>query len=133
MTRKIEKTDEEWKQLLSEEEYAVCRLKGTERPFSGEYNDSKEAGVFRCRCCGEPLFNSTEKFDSGSGWPSFYRPATESGIEESSDTSHGMTRTEIKCSACGSHLGHVFTDGPRPTGLRYCVNSLSLKLDKNKK
>jgi peptide-methionine (R)-S-oxide reductase len=130
MARKIEKTDEEWKQLLTEDEYVVCRQKGTERPFSGEYNDTKEDGVFRCRCCGEPLFNSTEKFDSGSGWPSFYKPATESGIEESMDSSHGMTRIEIQCSACGSHLGHVFTDGPQPTGLRYCVNSLSLKLDR---
>ena len=130
MTRKIKKTDEEWKQLLTVDEYAVCRQKGTERPFSGEYNDTKEDGMFRCRCCGEPLFNSTEKFDSGSGWPSFYKPATESGIEESMDSSHGMTRTEIQCSACGSHLGHVFTDGPQPTGLRYCVNSLSLKLDR---
>lgn len=132
MTRKIKKTDEEWKQLLTEDEYAVCRQKGTERPFSGEYNDNKEAGMFRCRCCGEPLFNSTEKFDSGSGWPSFYKPATESGIEESMDSSHGMTRTEIQCRACGSHLGHVFTDGPQPTGLRYCVNSLSLKFDRDK-
>lgn len=130
MTRKIEKTDEEWKQLLTEDEYVVCRQKGTERPFSGEYNDTKEDGVFRCRCCGEPLFNSTEKFDSGSGWPSFYRPASESGIEESMDSTHGMTRTEIQCSACGSHLGHVFTDGPQPTGLRYCVNSLSLKFER---
>ena len=130
MNRKIEKTDAEWKQLLTEDEYAVCRQKGTERPFSGEYNDTKEDGVFRCRCCGEPLFNSTEKFDSGSGWPSFYKPATESGIEESMDSSHGMTRTEIQCSACGSHLGHVFTDGPQPTGLRYCVNARSLKLDR---
>jgi len=130
MTKKIEKTDEEWKQLLTEDEYVVCRQKGTERPFSGEYNDTKEDGVFRCRCCGEPLFNSTEKFDSGSGWPSFYRPASESGIEESMDSTHGMTRTEIQCSACGSHLGHVFTDGPQPTGLRYCVNSLSLKFER---
>lgn len=130
MARKIEKTDEEWKQLLTEDEYAVCRQKGTERPFSGEYNDTKEDGVFRCRCCGEPLFNSTEKFDSGSGWPSFFMPASESGIEESMDSSHGMSRTEIQCSACGSHLGHVFTDGPQPTGLRYCVNSLSLKFDR---
>ena len=130
MNRKIEKTDAEWKQLLTEDEYAVCRQKGTERPFSGEYNDTKEDGVFRCHCCGEPLFNSTEKFDSGSGWPSFYKPATESGIEESMDSSHGMTRTEIQCSACGSHLGHVFTDGPQPTGLRYCVNARSLKLDR---
>lgn len=130
MTRKIEKTDEEWKQLLTEDEYVVCRQKGTERPFSGEYNDTKEDGMFRCRCCGEPLFNSTEKFDSGSGWPSFYKPATDSGIEESMDSTHGMTRTEIQCSACGSHLGHVFTDGPQPTGLRYCVNSLSLKFDR---
>lgn len=130
MTKKIEKTDEEWKQLLTEDEYLVCRQKGTERPFSGEYNDTKEDGVFRCRCCGEPLFNSTEKFDSGSGWPSFYRPASESGIEESMDSTHGMTRTEIQCSACGSHLGHVFTDGPQPTGLRYCVNSLSLKFER---
>lgn len=131
MTDEIKKTDDEWKKLLTEEEYAVCRLKGTERPFTGEYNDSKEQGMYKCRCCGEPLFSSSAKFDSGSGWPSFFQPASETGVTEDSDISHGMTRTEILCSRCGSHLGHVFPDGPQPTGLRYCVNSLSLQLDKN--
>jgi peptide-methionine (R)-S-oxide reductase len=130
MTKKIEKTDEEWKKSLTDNEYAVCRQKATERPFSGEYYDTKEDGLYRCRCCGEPLFSSTAKYDSGSGWPSFYQPVSDSGIEESIDSSHGMTRTEIMCSACGAHLGHVFPDGPQPTGLRYCVNSLSLMLDK---
>ena len=126
------KTDEEWKQMLTEDEYNVCRQKGTERPFSGEYYDTKEEGIYLCRCCGEPLFSSSAKYNSGSGWPSFYSPLTENGIDESVDSSHGMNRTEIICSSCGSHLGHVFPDGPEPTGLRYCVNSLSLKLDKKK-
>ena len=132
MTKKIMKTDEEWKQMLTEDEYNVCRQKGTERPFSGEYYDTKEEGIYLCRCCGEPLFSSSAKYNSGSGWPSFYSPLTENGIDESVDSSHGMNRTEIICSSCGSHLGHVFPDGPEPTGLRYCVNSLSLKLDKKK-
>ena len=132
MQEKIEKSDEEWRSELTEEEYLVCRQKGTERPFSGEYHDSKEQGMYQCRCCGEPLFSSETKYDSGSGWPSFFQPLSDDGITEERDTTHGMSRTEILCSSCGSHLGHVFPDGPQPTGLRYCVNSLSLKLDKNK-
>ncbi len=131
MTKKIIKTDEQWRQDLTEEEFVVCRQKGTERPYSGEYYDSKDEGTYLCRCCGEPLFSSSAKYDSGSGWPSFYRPATDSGVEEAQDSSLSMSRTEILCSRCGSHLGHVFPDGPQPTGLRYCVNSLSLKLEKN--
>ena len=132
MKEKIEKSDDEWRNNLSEEEFIVCRQKGTERPFTGEYHDSKEEGMYHCRCCGEPLFSSETKYDSGSGWPSFFQPLTEDGITEERDASHGMSRTEIQCSRCGSHLGHVFPDGPQPTGLRYCVNSLSLKLEKNK-
>ena len=131
MTKKILKTDEQWRQDLTEEEFVVCRQKGTEKPFSGEYCDSKDEGTYLCRCCGEPLFSSSAKYDSGFGWPSFYRPATGSGAEEAQDSSLSMSRTEIICSRCGSHLGHVFPDGPQPTGLRYCVNSLSLKLEKN--
>ena len=131
MTKKILKSDEQWRQDLTEEEFVVCRQKGTEKPFSGEYCDSKDEGTYLCRCCGEPLFSSSAKYDSGSGWPSFYRPATGSGVEEAQDSSLSMSRTEIICSRCGSHLGHVFPDGPQPTGLRYCVNSLSLKLEKN--
>jgi len=132
MKEKIEKSDDEWQNELTEEEYMVCRQKGTERPFTGEYNDSKEQGVYQCRCCGEPLFSSDTKYDSGSGWPSFFQALTDDGVAEEQDSAHGMSRTEIQCSRCGSHLGHVFPDGPQPTGLRYCVNSLSLKLDKNK-
>ena len=130
MTEKIKKTDEQWQQDLTAEEFIVCRQKGTEKPFSGEYYDSKEEGLYLCRCCGEPLFSSSAKYDSGSGWPSFYRPATATGVEEARDASLSMSRTEILCSRCGSHLGHVFPDGPQPTGLRYCVNSLSLKFEK---
>ena len=130
MTEKIKKTDEQWQQDLSAEEYVVCRQKGTEKPFTGEYYDSKEEGMYLCRCCAEPLFSSSAKYDSGSGWPSFYRPATATGVEEAQDSILSMSRTEILCSRCGSHLGHVFPDGPQPTGLRYCVNSLSLKLEK---
>ena len=130
MTKKIKKTDDEWLQDLTEEEFVVCRQKGTEQPFTGKYYDSKEEGTYLCRCCGEPLFSSSAKYDSGSGWPSFIQPSTETGVTEQQDNSHGMTRTEIQCSRCGSHLSHVFPDGPRPTGLRYCVNSLSLKLEK---
>lgn len=133
MTEKIDKTDEEWQQELTAEEFIVCRKKGTERPFTGKYNDTKEEGMYLCRCCGEPLFNSAAKYDSGSGWPSFFQTSTETGVTEAQDATHGMSRTEIQCSHCGAHLGHVFADGPQPTGLRYCVNSLSLKLDKEKK
>jgi len=133
MTEKIDKSDEEWQQELTAEEYIVCRKKGTERPFTGKYNDTKEEGMYLCRCCGEPLFNSAAKYDSGSGWPSFFQTSTETGVTEAQDATHGMSRTEIQCSHCGAHLGHVFADGPQPTGLRYCVNSLSLKLDKEQR
>ena len=130
MIEKINKTDEEWQQDLTAEEFVVCRQKGTERPFSGEYNDSKEQGAYLCRCCGEPLFSSSAKYDSGSGWPSFFESLKNDAVKEEQDSAHGMARTEILCNRCGSHLGHVFPDGPQPTGLRYCVNSLSLKLQK---
>lgn len=129
MTDQSNKTESEWKAKLSPEEFHVCRGKGTEAPFTGEYWDCHEDGTYRCRCCGEPLFSSDTKYDSGSGWPSFYAPNKASSIKEHTDISHGMKRVEITCAKCGSHLGHVFPDGPKPTGLRYCVNSLSLKLD----
>jgi peptide-methionine (R)-S-oxide reductase len=132
MSEKIEKTEKEWKQDLTADEFFVCRQKGTERPFTGEYYDLKDEGTYLCRCCGKPLFSSSAKYDSGTGWPSFYQPSTETGVREEQDNSHGMTRTEIQCNDCGSHLGHVFPDGPQPTGLRYCVNSLSLKFEKKK-
>jgi peptide-methionine (R)-S-oxide reductase len=121
--------DETWRDKLTPEEYQVCREKGTERPFTGEYWDCTRDGVYNCRCCGEPLFLSDTKFDAGCGWPSFFRPADEEVILESRDGSHGMVRTEVMCKKCGSHLGHVFEDGPTPTGLRYCINSLSIKLE----
>lgn len=122
-------TDAEWRQRLNPEEYRICREKGTERPFTGEYWDEHRDGTYRCRACGEPLFSSATKYDSGSGWPSFWQPLAGEAIAEHRDATLGMVRTEITCKRCGSHLGHVFPDGPRPTGLRYCVNSLSLKLD----
>lgn len=130
MSYKINKSIEEWQQLLTEEEFAVCREKGTEHPFSGEYNDSKVDGTYLCRCCGQELFSADSKFDSGSGWPSFTQSLSADAVKEETDGTHGMSRTEILCSRCGSHLGHVFPDGPAPTGLRYCVNSLSLKMNK---
>ena len=129
---KIKKSEQEWRQQLTPEQFAICREKGTERAFSGEYYDCKDDGMYHCRCCGELLFTSDTKYDSGSGWPSFYTPVDKQAVKSETDTSHGMTRTEVMCSACESHLGHVFYDGPNPTGLRYCINSASLKLNKDK-
>lgn len=120
--------DEYWRDKLTPEEFHVCREKGTERAFTGEYWNCKEEGVYHCRCCGEPLFLSDTKYDSGCGWPSFFQPLEAEVIAEARDTSHGMIRTEVMCRKCGAHLGHVFEDGPQPTGLRYCINSLSIKL-----
>jgi peptide-methionine (R)-S-oxide reductase len=129
MSKKIQKTDEEWRQALTPEQYRVLREKGTERPFTGEYENTSAEGVYRCAACGQELFFSDAKFDSGCGWPSFVAPVEANNIKESEDTSNGMRRVEVTCSRCGSHLGHVFPDGPRPTGLRYCINSVSLKLE----
>ena len=123
------KDDQYWREKLSPEDYQVCREKGTERPFTGEYWDSEKEGVYQCKCCGEPLFMSDSKFDAGCGWPSFFRPADAAAIKEDKDASHGMLRTEVTCEKCGSHLGHLFDDGPQPTGLRYCINSASIKLE----
>lgn len=123
------KTDEEWRRELTPEQYRIMREKGTEPPFTGEYLNEKTQGVYRCAACGTPLFRSDTKYDSGSGWPSFYAPIDEHNVETEEDRSHGMRRTEVMCATCRAHLGHVFPDGPRPTGVRYCVNSASLKLD----
>ena len=126
----VAKTDEEWQKILTPEQYRVCRKKDTERPFTGKYNDCKENGMYKCSCCGNELFDSNSKFESGTGWPSFFKPINDENIKCESDTDYGMIRTEVMCKKCGAHLGHVFDDGPRPTNLRFCINSVSLNLDK---
>jgi peptide-methionine (R)-S-oxide reductase len=129
MVEKVRKSEEEWRSQLSADEFAICREKATERAFTGEYNDCKKAGTYTCAACGQALFTSEHKFDSGSGWPSFHSPVAEDNVQMEDDVSYGMRRTEVMCAACDSHLGHVFPDGPQPTGLRYCINSISLRLE----
>jgi len=130
MTEKVTKTNEEWKEVLTPEQFEVCINKSTEPPFSGKYFACKDKGVYRCSCCGEELFSSETKFDSGTGWPSFWKPISDDNIRYEQDTTYGILRTEVMCNKCGAHLGHVFDDGPKPTNLRYCINSVSLDLEK---
>jgi peptide-methionine (R)-S-oxide reductase len=133
MVEKIRKSEDEWRAQLSPEAYQVARKHGTERPWTGQYNACKDSGTYVCVCCGHPLFSSETKFESGTGWPSFFQPLGEDSIETTTDRSFFMTRTEVHCARCDAHLGHVFPDGPRPTGLRYCMNSVSLKLEPSEK
>jgi peptide-methionine (R)-S-oxide reductase len=129
MSDQREKNEQEWRKLLTEEQYRITRESGTEPPFSGIYYANKEPGVYRCICCGSPLFRSDEKYDSGSGWPSFWAPFSNDALEARTDTTHGMQRTEVRCAQCEAHLGHVFPDGPEPSGLRYCINSAALDFE----
>lgn len=129
MADKVTKSDAEWREQLTSDQYQVCRQKGTERAFTGKYNECKDEGTYRCICCGNELFDSTSKYDSGSGWPSFTQPRSEEAVRTETDMSAGMVRTEVLCGRCDAHLGHVFPDGPAPTGQRYCMNSISLDLE----
>jgi peptide-methionine (R)-S-oxide reductase len=133
MTEKIKKSESEWQKELTPEQFQVARKAGTEPAFSGKYYKTKDAGTYACACCGQPLFSSETKYESGSGWPSFFKPVDASAVEEHSDVAYGMRRTEVRCSKCDAHLGHVFPDGPRPTGMRYCMNSASLDLKPQEK